>query len=312
MSNVNPASLRGAVDLSSLVRPPAPAAGAAQAAATGGVARTATDATFGEILDLSSTVPVVVEFHGQGVEPTLAPLIRQYGGRIAIATVDGTTNPQLVQAFQVQQVPTVAAVVAGRPIQLFAGMLPEPELRDVLEQLLQLAAEQNVTGTIALGDDDGEAANASEPGEPVDSVQLEEPLPPHHQEAYEAISAGDFATAIKEYEMAIAQNPRDQLAVAGLAQVSLLARLDGVDAEALRAAAAAKPDDLDAQLAVADLDVSGGHLDDALGRLLDIFPTLDAAGKNLVRTRLLDYFEIAGAEDPRVIAGRRRLTGLLY
>ncbi|MCU1578390.1 MAG: tetratricopeptide repeat protein [Rhodoglobus sp.] len=309
MSNANPASLRGAVDLSSLVRPPTPAPGATEAAAGGGVARTATDATFGEILDLSSTVPVVVEFYGQGVEPTLAPLIRQYGGRIAIATVDGTTNPQLVQAFQVQQVPTVAAVVAGRPIQLFAGMVPEAELRDVLEQLLQLAAQQDVTGTLALGDDDVDPTGAAEPG---DSVQPEEPLPPHHQEAYDAISAGDFPTAIREYETAIAQNPRDQLAVAGLAQVSLLARLDGADAEALRSAAAARPDDVDAQLAVADLDVSGGHLDDALGRLLDIFPTLDATGKNLVRTRLLDYFEIAGAEDPRVIAGRRRLTGLLY
>lgn len=298
MTNVpiNPASLRGAVDLSSLVRPPAPAA-------TGGVVRAATDASFGEILDLSSTVPVVVEFIGQGIESTLGPLIRQYGGRIALATVDGTTNPQLVQAFQVQQVPTVAAVVAGRPIQLFAGMLPEAELRDVLEQLLQLAAQQNVTGSIPLGDDD----TAAEPAEPA-----EEPLPPHHQEAYDAISAGDFATAIKEYETAIAQNPRDQLAVAGLAQVSLLARLDGADAPALRAAAAAQPDDVDAQLAVADLDVSGGHLDDALGRLLDLFPRLDPAGKNLVRTRLLQYFEIAGADDPRVVAGRRRLTGLLY
>ena len=141
---------------------------------------------------------------------------------------------------------------------------------------------------------------------------MEEPLPPHHQEAYDAIAAGDFALAIKEYETAIAQDPRDHLAVAGLAQVRLLSRLDGQTAEALRSAAAAAPDDVDAQLGVADLDVSGGHLDDAFGRLLDLFPTLDAEGKNAVRTRLLDFFEIAGAEDPRVIAARRRLTGLLY
>jgi putative thioredoxin len=46
--------------------------------------------------------------------------------------------------------------------------------------------------------------------------------------------------------------------------------------------------------------------------LLDLFPTLDAAGKNLVRARVLEYFEIAGADDPRVMAARRRLTGLLY
>ncbi len=292
------ANLRGAVDLSSLVRPPAPAG--APAAGGGGVVRDATDASFTEVLDLSSTVPVVVEFYGQGVESTLASFVEQYGGRIALATVDATANPQLVQAFQVQQVPTVAAVVGGRPIQLFAGMLAEPELRDVFEQLLQLAAQQNVTGSISVDP-------SGAPAEPV-----EEPLPPHHQEAYDAISAGDFATAIKEYETAIAQNPRDLLAVAGLAQVSLLARLDGQSAADVRAAAAASPQDVTAQLAVADLDVSGGHLDDAFGRLLDLFPTLDAAGKNTLRTRLLEYFEIAGAEDPRVIAARRRLTGLLY
>ncbi len=295
------ANLRGAVDLSSLVRPPAPAGGA-PAAGGGGVVRSASDATFTGILDLSSTVPVIVEFFGQGIEPSLGGLVAQYGGRVALATVDATANPQLVQAFQVQQVPTVAAVVGGRPIQLFTGMLPEAELRDVIEQVLQLAAQNGVQGSIPVSADD-----SAEPAEPV-----EEPLPPHHQEAYDAIAAGDFATAIKEYETAIAQNPRDQLAVAGLAQVSLLARLEGADAATVRAAAASGPDDLPAQLAVADLDVSGGHLEDAFGRLLDLFPTLDAAGKNTVRTRVLEYFEIAGADDPRVIAARRRLTGLLY
>ena len=294
------ANLRGAVDLSSLVRPPAPTDGAA---ASGGIVREASDATFTQILDLSATVPVIVEFYGQGVEPSLGALITQYGGRIALATIDGTRNPQLVQAFQVQQVPTVAAVVGGRPIQLFTGMLPEQELRDVLEQVLQLAAQNNVTGTLP-------AEGSADEGEPAEPAEA--PLPPHHQEAYDAISAGDFATAIKEYETAIAQNPRDQLAVAGLAQVSLLARLEGADADAVRKAAADQPDDVSAQLAVADLDVSGGHLEDAFGRLLDLFTSLDAAGKNAVRTRVLEYFEIAGAEDPRVVAARRRLTGLLY
>jgi putative thioredoxin len=141
---------------------------------------------------------------------------------------------------------------------------------------------------------------------------VEEPLPPHHQEAYDAIANGDYDTAIKEYELAIKQNPRDQLAVAGLAQVSLLARLGTVSADEVRSAAAAAPADVSAALAVADLDVSGGHLDDAFDRLLDLFPTVDQPSKDRIRTRLLDYFEIAGADDPRVAAARRRLTGLLY
>ncbi len=303
MSNapLNGANLRGAVDLSSLVRPPAPPAGGAPASA-GGVVQQVTDATFTAVLDLSASVPVIVEFFGAGIQPTLGPVVRQYGGRLALATVDGTSNPQLVQAFQVQEVPTVAAVIGGRPLQLFSGMMPEAELRTVLDQVLALAAQNGVTGTIPTDGDD-----EADPAEPV-----EEPLPPLHQEAYDAITSGDFAAAIKAYETAIAQNPRDQLAVAGLAQVSLLARLEPVTADAVRSAAAANPTDVDAQLAVADLDVSGGHLDDAFARLLDLFPILDAAGKNAVRTRLLEFFEIAGADDPRVIVARRRLTGLLY
>ena len=302
MSNVPPsaASLRGAIDLSSLVNPPksapVPAGGST-------VVVPATDATFTAILDLSNTVPVIVEFYGAGIEPTLGALVSSFGGKLVLATVDGSANPQLAQAFQVTEVPAVAAVIGGRPLQLFVGMPAEPEVRGVLEQVLQLAGQQGVTGTVPAPVDD---PDAPEP-EPVEA-----PLPPHHQEAYDAIAAGDYVLAAKEFQTAIAQDPRDHLAVAGLAQVNLLARLDGVTADEVRAAAAAAPGDAAAQLAVADLDVSGGHLDDAFDRLLTLFPTLDADGKLDVRLRLVDYFEIAGADDPRVVAARRRLTGLLY
>ncbi len=304
MTNVplSGASVRGAVDLSSLVNPPrqqqAPAAGASGTVPS--LVVPATDATFTAILDLSSTVPVIVEFYAPGLEPALGDLVTSYGGRLVLATVDGSTNPQLAQAFQITEVPAVAAVIGGRPVQLFVGMPPVAEVRPVLDQVLTLAAQEGVTGSLTV---DADAA----PAEPV-----EEPLPPLHQEAYDAIAAGDYALAISKYQTAIAQNPRDGQAVAGLAQVSLLQRLDGADAGIVREAAAAAPGSVAAQLAVADLDVSGGHLDDAFARLLDIFATLDAEGKNLVRTRLLDYFEIAGGDDPRVAVARRRLTGLLY
>jgi len=307
---LNAASLRGAVDLSSLVRQhnapaqPAGAAGAptSESAKPSGFATSANDASFTQVLELSNTVPVIVEFFGQGIESSLEATISGYNGRIALVTVDATSNPQLVQAFQVQEVPTVAAVIGGRPVQLFSGIMPENDLKEVLEQVLQLAAQNNVTGTLPGGE-------ASEEGT---EEPAEEPLPPLHQEAFDAISAGDFATAIAKYESAIAQNPRDQQAVAGLAQVSLLSRLDGATAEAVRTAAGSNPSDVDAQLAVADLDVSGGHLGDAFGRLLELYPSADADGKNAIRTRLLDYFEIAGADDPRVADARRRLTLLLY
>jgi putative thioredoxin len=293
------ATLRGAVDLSSLVnpRPSAPAG----AAAPSGMIMTATDASFTSVLDLSNTVPVIVEFYGAGIEPVLSRMITQYEGKLALVTVDGSQNPQLAQAFQVEQVPTVAAVIAGRPVQLYVGDYPDAEVRQVFDRVLELAAQNGVTGTVAAT-----AADAT-PAAPV-----EEPLPPHHQEAYDAISVGDYKTAIAEYKTAIAQNPRDALAIAGLAQVSLLQRLDGVAIDDIRSAAAADPTSVTAVLALADLDVSRAEAGAAFDRLLDLFPTLDADGKNQVRTRLLDYFEIVGGDSPLVIAARRRLTGLLY
>jgi putative thioredoxin len=301
---ISPASLRGAVDLSGLVNP-RPAHGTAGAAngapGAAGAVRTATDSTFSDVLDLSKIVPVVIEFFGQGIQPILGPLVSSYAGKLAHFGVDATANPQLAQAFQVQQVPTVAAVVGGRPVQLFVGDYPEAEVRQILDQLLKLAVEEGVTGT------DPGATPVDETAAPV-----EEPLPPHHQEAYDAISAGDYETAIKEYKTAIAQNPRDALAVAGLAQVSLLQRLDGTVADDIRAAAAAPDAPLAAQLALADLDLSFGDSTAAFDLLLGLFPLQDAPDKNSIRTRLLDYFEILGADDSTVGAARRRLTGLLY
>jgi putative thioredoxin len=324
MSNVPPsaASLRGAVDLSSLVNrsqaPQTPAGG--ETAAPGGapVAGGApslvvdvTDATFSAVLDLSNTVPVIVDIWAEWcgpckqLSPILEKLVREYAGRFVLAKVDADTNPQLVQAFQAQSIPTVAAVIGGRPVSLFVGALPEAQVRDVFEQVLELATQNGVTGSIPVADSDVATDEPAAEPEP-------EPLPPHHQEAYDAIEKGDYKAAQEAYRTAIAQDPRDQLAVAGLAQVSLLERLQGVTMADVRSAAAAAPNDLDAQLAVADLDVSGGHVDDAFDRVLTVFPTLDAAGKDAARTRLLEYFEIVGTDAPSVVAARRRLTTLLY
>jgi putative thioredoxin len=309
VTNLPASSLRGAVDLSSLVRPPAAAgntpAASAAAGATGKVPSLVvdgTDANFTGILELSSTVPVIVEFYAGSTWAALATLVKEYAGKLVLATVDAPVNPQLQQAFNVTAVPTVAAVVGGRPLALFEGEIDDQQARQVLDQVLTLAAQNGVTGTV-----DAEVVEPDTAADPV-----EEPLPPLHQEAFDAIDRGDYPEAIKAYEKAILQDPRDSLAVAGLAQVSLLHRLSGKTVADIRNAAAAGPTDVEAQLDVADLDVSGGHLEDAFDRLLTLFPKLDAATKDQVRTRMLQFFEIAGAEDPRVMAARRRLTALLY
>ncbi len=263
------------------------------------------DANFGQILELSKTVAVVVELYAGAPSPTLERVILGFAGKFILARVDARSNPQLTQAFQAVAAPTVAAVIGGKPVPLYEGELAEAEAKSVFDQVLAIAAQNGVTGSAT-------AAASAEGDESEAAAAVEEPLPPRHQAAFDAIDSGDYATAIAEYRAAIAENPRDHVAVAGLAQVSLLDRLSGTTAEELRAAAAARPGDVDAQLAVTDLDIAGGHLDDAFSRLLDLFPALDQQGKNAVRERLLAYFDIAGSDDPRVAAARRRLTTLLY
>jgi putative thioredoxin len=326
MTNVPPsvASLRGAVDLSSLVNRPAGTAPVVPGAPVGGATAGApvqvpslvldgTDANFGEILELSMHVPVIVDLWadwsepGAGLTVILEKLVAEFAGRFVLARVAVGTNPQLTQAFQAQSVPTVAAVIGGQPVQLFSGIVAEPEAREVLQRVLELAAQHGVTGS-AVAPDAPSAATADGP----DATPAEPELPPHHREAYDAIEKGDYASAIREYKAALASDPRDTMATAGLAQVSLLARLQGKSLDEIRNAAASSPDDLEAQLLVADLDLSGGHVQDAFDRLLSLFPKQDPAGKNAIRERLLELFEVVGTDDPRVPATRARLAALLY
>lgn len=314
-----PTNLRGAVDLSGLVnRPQAGAGGAAGEPVAGEAIELpslffqGTDANFNDFIDLSMRVPVVVALSASWADPdrrlatVLDAVTSDLGGRIVLVQVDVDANPQLVQAFQAQSVPAVAGIVAGRPVQLFAGALPEEQVRDVIAQLLELAAQNGVTGTATVDAEAGASPEAA------DAEPEPEPLPPLHAEAYEAIDRGDYPAAIAAYKTAIAQDPRDTMAIAGLAQVSLLDRLAGRTLDEIRTAAAADPSDRDAQLAVADLDLSGGHVDDAFDRLLTLFPKLDPAGKEAIRARILEYFEIVGVDDPRVGKARARLASLLY
>lgn len=314
MSTPAPGSvMRGAVDLSSLrnrpAAPAAPAAPPADGTAPAGalpLVFDVTDATFGEVLELSRTVPVVIDLWAEWcgpckqLSPVLEKVVTELAGRLVLAKVDVDANPQLAQGFRAQSIPMVLALVAGQPVPLFTGAVPEQQVRDVFAQLLQLAAQHGVTGTVPV-DGAGDAVPAEEP-----------PLPPLHAEAFAAIEEGDYARAIAAYEKALVENPRDADARAGLGQVRLLDRVQGADLQAARAAAAAQPTGVEAQFLVADLDVVGGHVDDAFGRLLDLFAALPADERAPVRERLLELFGIVGDDDARVVRARARLASLLF
>lgn len=296
----------GIPDLSALAQPQQPAAGAGPGI-PGELIVSVTEATFGEVVQRSQQVPVLVNLtsarsaaSGQ-LTPVLEKLAREYGGRFQLATVDADGNGQIAAAFQVQALPTVVALIGGRPAPLFQGAYPEEQVRQVIDEVLRLAQQSGVTGTIQV-------AAEQEEQEPE-----EKPLPPLHAEALAAIERGDLPAAEEAYTRALKENPGDGEAKAALAQVQLLQRAEQHDAEAVLAAAAEAPaGDLDAQFAAADVEAVAGRFSEAFARLLRVIRATAGEERDAARTRLVELFDIAGPEHPDVAPARRQLASALY
>jgi len=299
----NTAALRGAVDLSTLSQP-TPAAGAA--AGGEGLVIEGTDSGFQAIVTGTEKVPAVVVLWSRRLPNSadfievLASLAASYEGRFQVVSVDVDANPGLLQAFQVQSVPMTLGLVAGQPVPLFVGAQTAEQVRVYIDELLKLAAEHGVTGRVALPEAGAAGAADAEPD-----------LPPLHQEAFDAIERDDLDAAAAAYTKALALNPADGEAVAGLAQVKLMQRTAGADLQAARAAAE-DPTDITAQMLMADLDVLGDHVEEAFGRLVDTVRATEGDERDMVREHLVELFAVVGAHDERVPKARRALMSALF
>jgi putative thioredoxin len=303
----------GAVDLSGLRRSgPVPggpaAAGAAPAAAGAAYSVDLDEQNVQRHLEASMTAPVLLVVYSPSRSPESAQLARdletvagELEGRILLGKVDVDAAPQLAQALQVPSIPLVALVVQGRMLPLLQDAPPLEELRGIVEQVLQQMATQGVTGRhqplggVAPADDEDEAY-----------------VDPRYLPAQDALAAGDIDRAVAEYQRLVDANPADTEAAAGLAMARVLLRTRDVDAAAARAAAAERRDDVDAQTLVADLDMLGGHVEDAFARLVELVRRTTGAERDRARTHLLGLFAAVGNDDPRVLRGRQQLASALF
>ena len=334
-------NLRGAVDLSSFAaaspRPTrtapiagsAPTAGAAgrpgAAGAAGAGAGTAgsgnggpggagsayavdvTEASFqGDVIELSMTVPVVVDLYsptaagGAALSDLLVRLSAEGAGRWVLARIDVTANPRIAQAFGVQGAPAVFAVLKGQPVPLFSEALPEPAVRQYLDELIRVAQANGVSGQVGPV-----SAAGHEP-------PVEELVEPELDQAYDAIERDDLDGAAEAYRRLLGRKPADATAQAGLAQVELLRRTRGLDPASVRRDAAEHPDDVASQTRAADLEVLGGHIEDAFARLVELVRRSTGEDRQQARTHLVELFEVIGAGDPRVAKARTALANALF
>lgn len=298
----SPIQGRGAVDLTRVGAAPSSAGAEVSSAYTVNV----TQENLQELLESSMNAAVLMAFYSPQRSPEsvqladdLQVLANELEGRFLLGRVDVDAVPAIAQIMKVPSVPLVVLVAQGRPMPLFQDPVPVEVLRDGLTQVLQQLATSGFTGR-------------HQPRGAVDADTGEAVLDPRYVPAQEALERGDVDGAVAEYQKLVDANPADAEATAGLAMALLLKRTEGLDLNAARAAAADRPDDVDAQIMCADLDLLGGHVDDAYRRLIDFVRRSSDADKDRARLHLIDLFAVVGNDDPRVQRGRRDLASALF
>lgn len=247
-----------------------------------------------DYLELSNRLPILVLFINGGeqsgleLRSRLTEMTNQAKGKILTLVIDAAVSPELTKAFEVQALPTLYALLKGQPAPLFSGAIPLEQLSEVISRVLEVAGQNGLTGSVEIG-----------PTEPE--------LPESHRLAFEAIDKGDYKEALRLYERALAENPSDSLAEAGLAQVNLLIRLENKDLEAILGSAQ-NSNIFD----LADAYVATGQAEKGFEVLLQAFSSTPKTERDAIRVRLLELFLTVGSDNNSVIEARKKLSVLLF
>lgn len=278
-----------------------------------------------KVIQESVSRPVIIDFWApwcgpcKQLGPILEAAVAAKGGKIALAKVDIDQNPEIAQAFRVQSIPMVVALYQGQPVTAFAGARPKADIDTLIDQLVKLQNQNNPEALdipLALKD----AALLLAENDLVGAQQIYAAIltqEEHNVEAYVGLVRILIAAVEYEDAQAMITNAPEVIKkspVFAAAQTALdLARNAPTDDLSLLAQKAqAAPDDPDAQFTYAEACFAHGRKEEATTALVDLMRRNRAWEDDKARKQLLKYFEAWGNADPATVAGRKKLSAVLF
>ncbi len=309
-------------------RPFAPGPAAAGANADGLIKDGDQKTFLQDVVNTSREVPVLVDFWAtwcgpcKTLTPTIEKVVRAAGGRVRLVKIDIDKNRGLVQqltqlGLPLQSVPTVAAFWQGQIADLFQGALSEAEVKKFVEGVLKLAGGQMPTADLLA-----EAKAAADEADHQTALELFGLLAqqePENAEALAGVARSLMALDQEEQAMQVLDSAppklRDHAAITAVRSALELAA-EGRRAQSrlveFEARLAADPDDHAARIDLAVALNASGERAAAVDALLHAIRADRAWNEEAARRQLLKFFEAWGFADPATLAGRRKLSALLF